>query len=318
MLSLLATTSQVGLEEPLYLALSAPLLALLAALYYLARKRLKALEAGLGPSALSRAGKALRATSMLAKVALAVLLAVAASKPYLEVRTVEELKPWDEDVLVSRPALLVILLDVSKSMNYPGPSGPRFSTAVRVVKELLKRVPRSDEVALVAFSATPRLVCRGSGEECLDALKALKAGERYTAIGNALAYATSLARASQQPVAVVLVSDGSNNYGPDPLEVAVALRRERISLIAMQVGGRPGALKEIAEAAGGKAYEAIPSVLEALDEVVGSIYLEAKYEALKLRGAAYVERRVRDYSTASAALWLAIAALAVLSVVDGV
>ncbi|MFN2461223.1 MAG: VWA domain-containing protein, partial [Candidatus Velthaea sp.] len=98
-------------------------------------------------------------------------------------------------------------------------------------------VPGGTRVALVAFSSNAAVIApanddKDAAREALDRVPAPNGG---TAIGDALALAAR-ALPHVRHRAVVLMTDGVNNAGSDPLAVAQALGRAGISIYTVGIG----------------------------------------------------------------------------------
>jgi len=277
------------------------------------KKRFEEVVAALGPPrGWSRLGDAFA----LARAAALLLLVVAAAQPYVEYRVPRRVTVAEEGLLRARPVVVVVLLDVSKSMGYPMGTGSRMDAAKRVLRSLLAGLDGNATVHLVFFSGNVTPVYTGDASGAAAALEEARGVERYTAVGDALAYAAGFLRASSLPGAVLLVSDGGQNYGSDPVTVAAAYRSLHIPLIVLAVDG-PGVLPRVAEAAGARLYRLDEYTLPAAGSLGDSLWREVRLEALQARGEAVVWSVRRSYVPAAALALLAVV-LAALSLIEGV
>lgn len=250
------------------------------------------------------------------RVAALIALIIAAATPYYEYTVRREVPVEQIDRLSGKEVLHVILLDVSRSMTYGHGTRTRFEAAVEVLQKYLSSLTPSDRVHLAVFSSSVRRVCDGRPADCLHALEGLAAGERYTAIGDALLYALSLLDVAAEPAVVVLVSDGVNNYGSDPVQAAELFNAKGLPMTIISIGGL-GVLPQIAKAAGAEVYTVDEFTVEAVESLAAKAAREARYSALLARGEAYVEEAVRSYEPARILSILALI-LVVFALIDGV
>ncbi|MDK2464087.1 MAG: VWA domain-containing protein [Candidatus Korarchaeota archaeon] len=311
--------TSLGLERPEAL-IAAPVA--LAALFALSRRAfdlMRSVESAMGSATPSR-GRRLLIASLAARAALAVMIALLVSGPY--VVKVERVPVTPDSPLLSRAeAQLVILVDLSRSMSYPMGAGTRIEAAREVVRGVLQSLSPGDLVTLVAFAGDAEVIYSGPAGEALQSLPELRADRNYTSIGDALVTALAATRASGRPAAVVLISDGGNNGGTDPVEAARSLREAGLPLLAVQVGqgvsADPAVTAELAREAGGE-FRWIDEVdATALGSLAAEVAREAKYEALKAAGRAYVEVEVVDASEPRGALATAAALLLILALAGG-
>jgi Ca-activated chloride channel family protein len=193
-------------------------------------------------------------------------------------------------------ASVVLVTDTSGSMNATDVEPSRLAAAKAAGLRFLDRVPDELQVGLVAYSDVPHTTLRPTQEhgEVRAALEALRA-EGATATGDAL---TSALRALGErgedapPAAVVLLSDGANTVGSDPVEAGGAARDAGVPVYTVALGtatGRittpdgqvidvppdPETLREVAQASGGRDFAAedagsLDEVYERLGSQIGT------------------------------------------------
>ncbi|MDP3714719.1 MAG: VWA domain-containing protein [Mycobacteriales bacterium] len=174
-------------------------------------------------------------------------------------------------------ATIVIALDTSSSMLATDVSPDRFSVATAAAKEFIEALPEDIEVGLVIFNKGTRLVAAPTDDHAsvaaeLDDLN-LFGG---TALGDAIL--TSLAAMSRtgnedaNAARIVLIADGGSTEG-SPVEIGIQAAVDAgvpVTTIAygtadgvVESQGRqvavpvdPVVLQQIADATGGKAYQA--------------------------------------------------------------
>jgi len=154
---------------------------------------------------------------------------------------------------VARHATVILVVDVSGSMNATDVVPSRLGAAEEALAAFTARVPRSVRVGLVSFSGSPTLLVPPTVDR-----NALRAGigeldaSGGTAIGDALRLAVAVAvgaaravPAGRHPAAIVLLSDGAQTAGSlTPLEGASLARAARIPVDTVALGtfGRPSPL----------------------------------------------------------------------------
>jgi Ca-activated chloride channel homolog len=175
-------------------------------------------------------------------------------------------------------ASVVLVTDVSRSMMAEDVEPSRLDAAREAARRFLEEVPEEARVGAVAFSTEPHTVepptdDRSKVEDVLDGLNA----DGGTATGDALATALDLVddgpRSKRPPAAIVLLSDGETTTGRDPVEVAREARRVHIPIHTVALGTDEGiirtpdgsmipvepdpeTMREIANASGGRSFEA--------------------------------------------------------------
>lgn len=250
------------------------------------------------------------------RVAALLALIFTAAVPYYEYAVRRQVQLERIDQLSERKVLHAILLDVSKSMTYSYGLKTRFDTAVEALKGYFSSLTPSDRVHLAVFSSSVRTVCDGPPADCMKALEDLAAGERFTALGDALLYAISISDAAELPAVVVLVSDGVSNYGSDPVQVAALFKSKGLPLAIISVGSQ-GVIPQVAEVAEAEVYTVNEFTVEAIESLAAKAAREARYSALLAKGEACIEEVRRSYEPARTLSVIALL-LAVSAMIDGV
>lgn len=243
------------------------------------------------------------------------------------------------EVTLARPserATVVLVVDVSVSMNATDVRPTRFGAAREAITRFVDGVPRQIRVALVGFSDSPEVITPPTTDrqQLRDGIALLTTGFG-TAIGDAVARAVELARSAtgevdvplpdggqRPPSAVVLLSDGTQTRGLlSPEDGARRAREAGVPVHTIALGTLGGVvtvnrdglpvtvpvppdratLARIAETTGGETFE-----------VTDAARLSAVYE--RLGSVVGRERRPRELTVAfvavSAALLAAATALA--------
>lgn len=203
-------------------------------------------------------------------------------------------------------ATIVLVMDVSGSMQAEDVEPTRLEAAQKVVREFMKGLPERFQVGVVAFSETAEVVAPATEDRqlAIDAIDYLYP-QRGTAIGDGIARGVEVARAAdvaragtQRPAAILLLSDGSQTEGLLlPLEGAARAKSFKIPVYTIALGTPegivefnrfggtriipvppdPATLRQIAATTGGRFYEAesVGDLREAYDKM-GSLVSKVK------------------------------------------
>jgi Ca-activated chloride channel family protein len=191
-----------------------------------------------------------------------------------------------------RAANVIMVTDISGSMNATDVLPDRLTAAVKAAKTLAIKLPPAFRLGLITFSdyAEQRVAPTTDRSQVNGALDQL-AAEGGTAMGDAIERGLQSARTPvpnadgsgvrRLPAVVVLLSDGKNTSGQlDPVEVARQTGQPRIPIYTIALGTPDGqvqlrdsfgflqrvqvppdieGLKQIARVSGGKAFTATES-----------------------------------------------------------
>lgn len=174
---------------------------------------------------------------LLFALALAVLI-VAAARPQRSVA-----KPVTDGAVM-------LMGDVSSSMQATDVAPSRERAAHRAAIDFLGRVPSAVEVGLLEFARTPTVLQSPTTDHALTqaALARPVRTSGGTAVGVAITTAINQLRAvprvagKRPPGAIVLISDGASNVGPDPLIAAREAAADHIPIYTISVGTDHGTI----------------------------------------------------------------------------
>ncbi|MBG6102722.1 VWA domain-containing protein [Micromonospora vinacea] len=220
-------------------------------------------------------------------LAMLALLVVGFARPSAEVRVPRE------------RATVMVAVDVSTSMLATDVEPDRLAAAKEAARRFVEGLPDEFNVGLVAFAGSAAVLVppgtdRGALDEGIDRLAEGITGVQGTAIGEAIN--TSLgavksldseAAKETPPARVILLSDGANTSGMDPMEAAAEAVKAEVPVHSISFGtpsgfvdrgGRPiqvpvdgQTLKAVAEETGGMFHEASTTdELRAVYEDIGS------------------------------------------------
>jgi Ca-activated chloride channel homolog len=183
-------------------------------------------------------------------------------------------RPHRSTLVPSDDATVVLVIDVSGSMQAKDVKPTRLGAAEAAVRNFLKRVPPKVKVALIAFAgeaqlAAPPTTDRNLVRQGLDSLSYF-GGFGGTAIGDALAAAVDLVKPppppgvqtiaytaaappkKKSPVTILFLSDGHQTRGLlQPLEGAARARAAGIPVYTVALGTPNGVLDRGAFPGGG-------------------------------------------------------------------
>ena len=136
-----------------------------------------------------------------------------------------------------RDGAVALCIDTSGSMSATDVAPTRADAALRAARAFIDAVPDGTRISLVAFSSNAAIILPSSDDkdavrEALDRIPQPNGG---TAIGDAL----TVAARSLPPVrhrAIVLVTDGVNNQGSDPLAVAPRIGQTGTTIDTVGIG----------------------------------------------------------------------------------
>jgi Ca-activated chloride channel family protein len=188
-------------------------------------------------------------------------------------------------------ASVVLVTDTSRSMTATDVAPDRLDAARAAADRFLDEAPDELRVGAVAFSDSARVLQPPTTdhEQVRAALGGLTA-DGGTATGDGLAAALESLESGERrpPAAIVLLSDGKQTSGRDAVAVAQEAAEQHVPVYTVALGTPDGvvdgilrvppdpeALREIAQASGGQAFEAsdgdqLTAVYERLGSQLGT------------------------------------------------
>jgi Ca-activated chloride channel family protein len=138
---------------------------------------------------------------------------------------------------------VVLCIDTSGSMAAGDVAPTRANAALAALRAFEKQTPAGTAIGLVSFAGAAQGIVRPTRDRNAfdSALQQIPAPNGATAIGDALSLAQSMLPRTGHRV-VVLITDGENNAGEDPLRVARSLAQHGIKLYTIGIGTNTGAL----------------------------------------------------------------------------
>jgi Ca-activated chloride channel family protein len=162
------------------------------------------------------------------------LLAIALARPHVPYR------------VATNQASLMLVTDHSGSMAASDVQPTRLAAAVAAANTFIDQLPRTVRVGAVGFGTSPDAAQgpaadHGAARAIIDAQSA----NGGTDTGDALRLALQLLGGGNRkhpPAAIVLLSDGSANIGPDPVTVGREAAQDRIPIYTVALGTPAGVL----------------------------------------------------------------------------
>jgi Ca-activated chloride channel homolog len=248
--------------------------------------------------------------AMLALAAVA-LLAVALARPRTTYRV-----PTDQ-------ASLMLVTDHSGSMAAQDVRPTRLAAAVSAANAFIDQLPSSVRVGAIGFSSSPDAVQgpatnHAAARDVIDT----ESADGGTDTGDALALALQLLQGNNpkhQPAAIVLLSDGAANAGPDPVTIGRQAAKDRIPIYTVALGTPGGVLANPDPFAPPVAVPPDPQLMQQIARVSGARAFNAQsadqlssiYKRLGAQLGTVTRRREITAVFAGAALVLLVAAAAV-------
>lgn len=219
------------------------------------------------------------------------LVAIAAAQPHV--------RAW----VPVRGGSAVLCVDTSGSMAAADVAPTRADAALAALRAFIRQSPAGTAIGLVSFAGDAQAIAAPTRDrdQLQAALAAIPAPNGATAIGDALSLALRILPKSGHRV-VVLITDGENNAGSDPMQAARLLAARHVKLYTIGIGTNAGALIPGTLQAAGIDEQA----LRAYASVTGGAYSRAG-DASELREALAAlgrstsfERKTVDVSLAAA------------------
>jgi Ca-activated chloride channel homolog len=172
-----------------------------------------------------------------------------------------------------------ICIDTSGSMASTDVEPTRAAAAAEAARAFIQQSPAGVKIGLITFSGNAELIAPLSAkrEETLAAVDQIPAPNGATAIGDALRLAASELPPTGHNV-VILITDGVNNTGTDPQEMAQYLGGHHVPVYTIGIGTPNG------DVIGGETSTIDESALQSYAQVSGGAYARAE-NATELRDA---------------------------------
>jgi Ca-activated chloride channel family protein len=143
-------------------------------------------------------------------------------------------------------ASMMLVIDHSGSMAADDVQPTRLAAAQAAANTFIAQLPKTVRVGAIGFGSSPDTVQQPvSDHRAAQANVDAQTAGGGTDTGDALALALQLLRASSRkhpPSAIVLLSDGAANIGPDPVTIARDAAHDRVPIYTVALGTPNGTL----------------------------------------------------------------------------
>ncbi len=279
----------VEFENPIYGLVGIILGGIVIVLFFLSHNRLKIARKHLELVEWKILRRIIRILNVGTKAAAVIALSSLLATPYLPTTIEVPIEKATEEQEAQYTVTILLLMDVSYSMNRSDFKPTRLEFAKTMARLLVNMVNSKELVGFVSFAGEIY-------DTVLPTTNRTRITEKIdnqtthpsTAIGTALE--TAIGVLETYPLggkAIVLFSDGKNNMGVNVASAANEAVAQKIPVFTVSVGtygvgeANPLALREVSNKTGGKFYEAKNEEIEDLATSVSQISREVKVEALK-------------------------------------
>jgi Ca-activated chloride channel family protein len=170
-------------------------------------------------------------------------------------------------------ASIMLMTDVSGSMEATDVRPNRLSAAKRAAHRFVDEVPEPVNIGVLAFNQAPRVLSSPTRErEAVHTAIERMESSGGTAAGEAIATATEVLAnipgelGRRPPAAIVLLSDGSSTSGRDPIAAAQQAKEKKIPVYTVALGTSAGTI-EVPRRGGGSETRPVPPDPDALAEI---------------------------------------------------
>ncbi|HVO86070.1 MAG TPA: VWA domain-containing protein [Candidatus Eisenbacteria bacterium] len=279
----------VRFENPLFGIFGAVLGAIFTVLFYLSYNRVRRAEKKLELVKWQRVRKAVNITNIIMKVGIIVSFSFLLAVPYFPTVVKIPVQSLSPDQLAKSSVTVMMLMDVSYSMNTSDLSPTRLEAAEQVGTLFVNDAGPGDLIGFISFAGRiyDETLPTANRTEVTD-LIANQTVHNSTAIGTTLETAIGILEQSQGGKAIVLFSDGKNNYGITNLtEVGQAAAALKIPIFTVFVGtygignSDPEPLRQISNMTGGVFHEIRTEEMTTLAREIAGFSQQVKVGALK-------------------------------------
>lgn len=278
----------LGFENPLYGLLGIALGVVFVLLSSLSYRKLRIAEKRLELAKWKTMRKVVRAANFGMKASVILALSFLLATPYLNATMVVPIDEVTDEQMEQYSATIMILMDVSNSMNTADLKPTRLDVSKSMVQILIQSLDTKDLVGFISFAGEiyDSILPTANRSAVLNLVEN-QTCHPSTAIGTALEAAIGAVGTYEGGKALVLFSDGRNNWGADLASVVEEISALKIPVFTVFLGtygigeSDPLSLREISDKTGGKFYEVRNEEMENLAAEVSKISQEVKAGALK-------------------------------------
>jgi Mg-chelatase subunit ChlD len=279
----------VRFENPLLSILGIALAGTFTFLFYFSYKRVRIAEKKLELVKWQKIRKIINATNICTKVGTIIALSFLLAVPYFPTTITMPVENISSEQLAKSSATILILMDVSQSMNISDLTPSRLAVAKQVARLFIDNSGQGDQIGFISFAGKIYDdMLPTTNRTAIKDLMERQTIHNSTAIGTALETAVGILQNVHGGKTIVLLSDGKNNYGVTNLtETAQSAASLKIPIFTIFLGtygvgtSDPLPLQEISNATGGKFHEIRSEGITTLATEIAQMAQEVKVEALK-------------------------------------
>ena len=283
------TDIPIEFENPTYGLIGIILGAAISVLLYLSYKRLRIAEKRLELVEWRKLRRIVRAVNVGTKTAAVIALASLLATPYYPTTIELSIDKATDEQLGQYRITVMLLMDVSYSMNYSDLKPTRYNVSENMTKLLLSMMNPNDLIGFMSFAGQVY-------DTVLPTTNRTKITEKIdnqtlhpaTAMGTALEAAMGVMESYPSGgKAIVLFSDGKDNSGLNVTMATDEAVARKIPIFTVSLGtyglveADPLALKQISDNTGGRFYEVKQQEMESLATSISRVSNEVKTGALK-------------------------------------
>ena len=200
-------------------------------------------------------------------------------------------------------ATIVVAIDASQSMGAKDVDPTRMDAAKQAATRFIDTMPEGFNVSVVRVSGSPTVLVPPSKDRAvvrraidnIEPSDGTALGETIIESMDSIRQAPKSEDGTPAPAAIVLLSDGGNNHGPDPVPLATKAGRAKVPIYTIAFGTQTGyvdldgrrervapdtqVMKQIASSSRGQSWEADSA--PRLDKVYQDVHSSVGYEDVK-------------------------------------
>jgi Mg-chelatase subunit ChlD len=315
----------IGFENPLLSIFGIILAGLFALLLYKSYKRIRMAEKRLELVKWQKIRKFINITNIAMKVGIIIAFSFLLAVPYFPTTVKVPITQVSSEQLAKSSVTVMLLMDVSNSMNISDLAPSRLAVAKQVAQLFVDDANPGDLIGFMSFAGkiyetAPPTANRTEITDLIDG----QTIHNSTAIGTALDSALGVLQPFQGGKAIVLLSDGKNNFGSmNMTEVAETAAGYKVPIFTIFLGtygigtSDPMPLQTISNMTGGKFHEIRTEEITALATEISQFSQDVKIGALTTV-LSEITIEAKDYHTALVAFAVLLACCLFLTWFTGV
>lgn len=276
------------IENPSYGLLGIALGVVFVLLFSLSYRKLRIAEKRLELAKWRTMRRVIRVINVGMKMGVIMSLSFLLATPYVPATMQVPIEEATEEQMEQYSVAVMMLMDVSNSMKASDLKPTRLDVSKSMGELLVRSIGKKDRLGFISFAGEVHdTMLPTTNTSTLINLIHNQTYHNSTAIGTALETAIGVIGAYEGGTALVLFSDGKNNWGINLTSVIDEAATMKIPIFTVFVGtygigeSDPIILREMSNKTGGKFYEIRNEEIESLAAEVSKISKEVKAGALK-------------------------------------